>query len=67
MSVSKNNLAVIIGGSSGMGLATAQQLAAKGTDLIIIGRDTDKLKVIKAELSPLTQVETLSVDLAMFF
>ena len=63
MSVSKNNLAVIIGGSSGMGLATAQQLAAKGTDLIIIGRDTDKLKVIKAELSPLTQVETLSVDL----
>jgi NAD(P)-dependent dehydrogenase (short-subunit alcohol dehydrogenase family) len=63
MSVSKNNLAVIIGGSSGMGLATAQQLAAKGTDLIIIGRDTDKLKAIKAELSPLAQVETLSVDL----
>ena len=63
MRISKNNLAIIIGGSSGMGLATAKQLAAKGTDLIIVGRDIDKLKAVKAELSLLTQVETFSVDL----
>jgi len=46
-----------------MGLATAKQLAAQGTELIILGRDTDKLKAIKKELSTSTQVATFSVDL----
>lgn len=63
MTISNNTLAIIIGGSSGMGLAAAKQLATQGTRLIIVGRDTDKLKAVKAELSTLTQVETFSVDL----
>ena len=58
-----NKLALIIGGSSGMGLATAIQLAENGTRLMIIGRDTEKLAQTKKQLSPLTHVETLSVDL----
>jgi NAD(P)-dependent dehydrogenase (short-subunit alcohol dehydrogenase family) len=58
-----NTLALIVGGSSGMGLATARQLAEKGTNLLIVGRDIDKLDAVKKELSLLTQVETLSVDL----
>lgn len=58
-----NKLALIIGGSSGMGLATAMQLAENGTHLIIVGRDTVKLAQTKKQLSPLTHVETLSVDL----
>ena len=63
MSISKNTLAVIIGGSSGMGLATAKQLAAQGIELIIVGRDSDKLNAVKQELSALTRIETYSVDL----
>lgn len=58
-----NKLALIIGGSSGMGLATAMQLAENGTHLIIVGRDTEKLAQTKKQLSSLTHVETLSVDL----
>lgn len=54
MRISQNPLAVIIAGSSGMGLATAKQLGAQGTELIILGRDTDKLKAIKKELSTST-------------
>ena len=63
MKKSNNTLALIVGGSSGMGLATARQLADKGTNLLIVGRDIDKLDAVKKELSLLTQVETLSVDL----
>lgn len=63
MNNSTNTLALIVGGSSGMGLATARQLAEKGTDLIIVGRDIEKLNTVKQELSALSQVETFSVDL----
>lgn len=34
---------LIVGGSSGMGLATAQRLVHAGGDVFIAGRDTDKL------------------------
>ena len=34
---------VIVGGSSGMGLATAQQLAAIGAEVVIASRSSDKL------------------------
>ncbi|GAA3094196.1 hypothetical protein GCM10010464_67250 [Pseudonocardia yunnanensis] len=42
---------VIVGGSSGMGLATAQQVLAGGSSAVITGRNPDKLR---------TAVETLS-------
>ena len=63
MSNSKQTLALIIGGSSGMGLATAKQLAENGANLILVGRNAEKLAQTKEELSQLTHVDTLSVDL----
>ncbi|MEQ3702797.1 SDR family oxidoreductase [Thalassolituus sp.] len=45
-----SNIALIIGGSSGMGLATAKQLVAQGTNLIILGKNTAKLESAKSEL-----------------
>ena len=42
--------ALIIGGSSGMGLATAKRLRARGFDLTLIGRDAAKLDFAKREL-----------------
>ena len=43
-------LAVIIGGSSGMGLATAKRLAEQGLDLFLVGRSQQKLEAAKAAL-----------------
>lgn len=63
MSDTSKKLALIIGGSSGMGLATAKQLAENGSNLIIVGRDEEKLAHVKEQLLPLTQVDTLAVDL----
>lgn len=42
---SNNPLAIIIGGSSGMGLATAQALIERNTDVLIVGRSQEKLTV----------------------
>lgn len=33
---------VLVGATSGMGLATARQMAAEGADLVLIGRDAEK-------------------------
>ena len=42
MSLDKQRI-LIIGGSSGMGLAAGRRLAASGADLILAGRDKDRL------------------------
>ncbi len=39
----KNKVAIIVGGTSGIGKATAEQLLAKGANVHIIGRSTDKV------------------------
>jgi NAD(P)-dependent dehydrogenase (short-subunit alcohol dehydrogenase family) len=44
---------VIIGGTSGIGLATAHRLAGDGHDVTIAGRDGDRLKAALAELTDL--------------
>jgi len=41
---------VVIGGSSGMGLETARRAGAEGADVIIAGRDPDRLKRAATEL-----------------
>ena len=41
-----NKVAIIIGGTSGIGLATAQQLVEKGATVHIVGRRTDKVSAI---------------------
>ncbi|KRB55307.1 short-chain dehydrogenase [Rhizobium sp. Root708] len=42
---------LIVGGSSGMGFALAQQLLAGGAEVIIVGRDERKLSVARQQLA----------------
>ena len=63
MSNTNNALALIIGGSSGMGLATAKKLLERGIATIIIGNSPDKLESAKNSLAALGQVETLQANL----
>jgi NAD(P)-dependent dehydrogenase (short-subunit alcohol dehydrogenase family) len=42
-----NKVAVIIGGNSGIGLATAKEFAANGADVAILGRDRRTLDEAK--------------------
>ena len=59
-----NAFAVIQGGTSGMGLATAHRLAARGIPLILIGRNMDKLDVASSEIEERhkVRVETWQAD-----
>jgi len=45
-----NKKAVVIGGSSGIGLATVKQLINRGVEVAIIGRDISKLNEIRKKL-----------------
>ena len=56
-------LALIVGGSSGMGFATAKQLLERGIDTVIIGSSPAKLESAKHDLSGTGHVETLQANL----
>ncbi len=56
-------LALIVGGSSGMGLATAKQLLKRGIDTVIIGSSASKLEAAKRDLVEAGHVETLQANL----
>lgn len=58
-----NPLALIIGGSSGMGLATAKQLLKKGIDTVIVGSSISKLEAARKTLSNIGNIETLQANL----
>jgi hypothetical protein len=61
----EKSVSYIIGGSSGMGLATANLLVADGATVVVIGRDAKKLERRKNELhdGPGGNVETVTADL----
>ena len=62
-----SNIALIIGGSSGMGLTTAKQLVAQGTSVIILGNNVEKLESAKSQLTAIASndinIETLQANL----
>lgn len=65
------SLALITGGSSGIGLALAKALAAGGADLCLLARDPIRLQSAQAEVSGLTarpdqRVEVISCDIRDF-
>lgn len=49
---------VIIGGTAGIGLATARQLLAEGHEVTVVGRDPDRLKHALTDLTDLTDHPT---------
>ena len=58
------NQALIIGGTTGMGKATAELLLKDGIEVIIIGRPNKNLDKTKEELSSLGEVKTVALDLS---
>ncbi len=56
-------LALIVGGSSGIGLATAKRLTSRGIDTVIIGNSAAKLEAAKNDLAETGHIETLQANL----
>ena len=62
--IGQGRIAVITGGTAGIGRATANLLARKGFQLALIARGEEGLEKAKRELSPHTRVETYQCDVA---
>jgi 3-hydroxy acid dehydrogenase/malonic semialdehyde reductase len=63
MSISlENKIVFITGASSGIGADCARVFAKQKAKLILAARRSEKLAEIKKELSPLTEVHTLTLD-----
>jgi NAD(P)-dependent dehydrogenase (short-subunit alcohol dehydrogenase family) len=63
MGNSKKETAIIIGGTTGMGKATAELLLKDGMEVIVLGRPNKNLDTTKEELSKLGNVKTMGIDL----
>ena len=55
--------ALIVGGTTGMGKATAQLLLQQGIEVIIVGRADKNLEVAQKELSEFGSVKTVALNL----
>jgi len=78
MSNFNGKVAVVTGGNSGMGLATAKELAAGGAKVVIAGRDRKTLDEavkeignnsfgVKTDVSKLSEIENLFADASKKF
>ena len=63
MKLSEQGAALIVGGTSGMGLAIARQLSQANVPTIIVGSREDKLAAASQELEPGGQVEAVRANL----
>lgn len=57
-------LALVTGASSGIGEALSRKLADRGIDLIICGRNLERLETLARELSAKVHVDLVTADLA---
>ena len=55
--------ALIVGGTTGMGKATAQLLLKQGIEVIIVGRADKNLEVVEKELSTFGDLKTVALNL----
>ena len=46
----KGRVIIVTGGGSGLGRCTAHELAALGAQVVIVGRNDEKLQTVKAEI-----------------
>lgn len=61
----QNKNAIITGGSDGIGLGIAHEFAKNGANLILVGRELEKLKKAKSELEMYpVEIQFISVDLS---
>ena len=58
----ENKVAVITGGSSGMGLATAKLFASEGAKVVSVGRSPDKLNEAESKISQCGEVLAIQCD-----
>jgi short-subunit dehydrogenase len=63
MQTSATPLALIVGGSSGMGKQAGLRLLKRGAELILLAHNPTKLEKAKAELEASGPVQTVEVDL----
>lgn len=56
-----NSWAVVTGGSSGLGVAFAERVASKGTNVLLAARSVDRLDEVAADLRRRFRVETETV------
>jgi len=63
MKSNKQSMALVVGGSSGMGLATAKRLLNSGINTLIVGKSETKLKEADQVLSPIGNIKTFQADL----
>lgn len=54
---------LVLGGTSGMGLATARRVLGQGGSAVIVGQDAGKAEAARAQLATLGPVQALTVDL----
>ena len=58
----KDKVAVITGGSVGIGLAVAEGLAAEGVNLVLIARQADRVKAEAARVADKFKIRAIGVE-----
>jgi len=63
MNFNKSGVALIVGGSSGMGKEVAKQLLKNNIEVVIVGRNVTKLDNTQTELAQFGKISALKADL----